>query len=249
MICVPRRPPRWTIGFGSEALRSSGVCSCRNDPEWPCGRQRVLVSFTAASFEGTNGADTAGSLRRIRSLAERALAPVRDRVTSVEYSPVIRTARFALRDSANRGLILGPRISAAGGCISLTGGHGDGAPFSADVHLPRGDGRLSLQTGPSRPRQIPRASPRSRCRSRETRFARRTGALATRPAAVPAGCSTKNVGLAAIHRAQSSDLLERAGIPAGSQHVRLQGADNAPKPTVPKWICGSSFPAGRATIG
>jgi imidazolonepropionase-like amidohydrolase len=47
--------------------------------------------------------------------------------------------QFALRDSVNRGLILGPRISAAGSCISLTGGHGDGAPFSADVHIPRGE--------------------------------------------------------------------------------------------------------------
>ena len=46
--------------------------------------------------------------------------------------------QFALRDSANRGIIQGPRISAAGSCISLTGGHGDGAPFSADVPLPRG---------------------------------------------------------------------------------------------------------------
>ena len=46
--------------------------------------------------------------------------------------------QFALRDSINRGMILGPRISAAGGCISLTGGHGDGAPFSADVELPHG---------------------------------------------------------------------------------------------------------------
>jgi imidazolonepropionase-like amidohydrolase len=47
--------------------------------------------------------------------------------------------QFALRDSVNRGLILGPRISAAGSCVSLTGGHGDGAPFSADVHIPRGE--------------------------------------------------------------------------------------------------------------
>ena len=46
--------------------------------------------------------------------------------------------QFALRDSVNRDLIQGPRISAAGGCISITGGHGDGAPFSPDVNLPRG---------------------------------------------------------------------------------------------------------------
>jgi imidazolonepropionase-like amidohydrolase len=46
--------------------------------------------------------------------------------------------QFALRDSVSRGLILGPRISAAGSCISLTGGHGDGAPFSPDIDLPTG---------------------------------------------------------------------------------------------------------------
>lgn len=40
------------------------------------------------------------------------------------------------------------------------------------------------------------------------------------------------------------DLLERAGVPAGAQHVRLQGADNAPKPAVPKWI--RSIPLDKA---
>ena len=44
--------------------------------------------------------------------------------------------QFALRESVNRGLIQGPRISAAGSCISITGGHGDGAPFSPDLNLP-----------------------------------------------------------------------------------------------------------------
>lgn len=46
--------------------------------------------------------------------------------------------QFALRDSVKRGLILGPRITAAGSCISISGGHGDGAPFPADLQLPRG---------------------------------------------------------------------------------------------------------------
>ena len=45
--------------------------------------------------------------------------------------------QFALRDSVKRGLILGPRITAAGSCISITGGHGDGAPFSPDLDLPQ----------------------------------------------------------------------------------------------------------------
>lgn len=47
--------------------------------------------------------------------------------------------QFALRDSVKRGLIQGPRITAAGSCVSLTGGHGDGAPFSPDILLPRGE--------------------------------------------------------------------------------------------------------------
>lgn len=46
--------------------------------------------------------------------------------------------QFALRDSVKRGLILGPRITAAGSCVSIAGGHGDGAPFSPDIELPRG---------------------------------------------------------------------------------------------------------------
>ncbi len=47
--------------------------------------------------------------------------------------------QFALRESVSRGLILGPRITAAGGCVSLTGGHGDGAPFAPDLLIPRGE--------------------------------------------------------------------------------------------------------------
>jgi imidazolonepropionase-like amidohydrolase len=46
--------------------------------------------------------------------------------------------QFALRDSVKRGLILGPRITAAGSCVSITGGHGDGSPFSPDLEIPRG---------------------------------------------------------------------------------------------------------------
>lgn len=46
--------------------------------------------------------------------------------------------QFALRDSVKRGLIAGPRITAAGSCISVSGGHGDGAPFPADLQLPHG---------------------------------------------------------------------------------------------------------------
>jgi imidazolonepropionase-like amidohydrolase len=46
--------------------------------------------------------------------------------------------QFALRDSINKGLIRGPRMVAAGGCVSLNGGHGDGDVLAPDAGLPRG---------------------------------------------------------------------------------------------------------------
>jgi imidazolonepropionase-like amidohydrolase len=46
--------------------------------------------------------------------------------------------QLALRDSINQGLIRGPRMVSAGGCISLNGGHGDGDVLAADAGLPRG---------------------------------------------------------------------------------------------------------------
>ncbi|HEX3820597.1 MAG TPA: amidohydrolase family protein [Candidatus Sulfotelmatobacter sp.] len=46
--------------------------------------------------------------------------------------------QIALRDSINRGLIRGPRMVSAGGCISLYGGHGDADVLAPDAGLPRG---------------------------------------------------------------------------------------------------------------
>ncbi|HEY1678104.1 MAG TPA: amidohydrolase family protein [Candidatus Sulfotelmatobacter sp.] len=46
--------------------------------------------------------------------------------------------QLALRNSINKGLIRGPRMVAAGGCISLLGGHGDGDVLAPDAGLPRG---------------------------------------------------------------------------------------------------------------
>ena len=40
--------------------------------------------------------------------------------------------QFALRDGVAKGLITGPRIVAAGSCVSLTGGHGDSDRLSPD---------------------------------------------------------------------------------------------------------------------
>ena len=43
--------------------------------------------------------------------------------------------QFALRDSVAAGLIRGPRMVSAGGCVSLTGGHGDGDVLAPDAGL------------------------------------------------------------------------------------------------------------------
>ena len=44
-------------------------------------------------------------------------------------------AQIALRDSINQGLIRGPRMVSAGGCVSLTGGHGDDDVLAPDAGL------------------------------------------------------------------------------------------------------------------
>ena len=43
--------------------------------------------------------------------------------------------QLALRDSIANGLIRGPRVVSAGGCVSLTGGHGDDDVLAADAGL------------------------------------------------------------------------------------------------------------------
>lgn len=45
--------------------------------------------------------------------------------------------QLALRQAVQRNLIEGPRIAAAGGCISQCGGHGDANVLAADQPLPR----------------------------------------------------------------------------------------------------------------
>ena len=44
-----------------------------------------------------------------------------------------RNAIFALRDAINQGIVMGPRIKAAGQVITPTGGHGDGGGFRDDI--------------------------------------------------------------------------------------------------------------------
>lgn len=53
--------------------------------------------------------------------------------TSIRNVGGERNAVFALRDAINQGIVMGPRIRAAGQGITPTGGHGDGGGFRDDV--------------------------------------------------------------------------------------------------------------------
>jgi hypothetical protein len=79
----------------------------------PCNGQAILVTFSAESVGDVSPADTARSLGKLRTLTDRAIAPMRDRVIRVEYSPVIRTVRLSLRDSASVRPVLGMLARAA----------------------------------------------------------------------------------------------------------------------------------------
>ncbi len=76
--------------------------------------------------------DTVWGVYNLRIWLDHGFTSVRDACEGPPDYP-----QFALRASVERGLILGPRITAAGSCISVSGGHGDGAPFSPDIQLPR----------------------------------------------------------------------------------------------------------------
>ncbi len=53
--------------------------------------------------------------------------------TSIRNVGGSRNAIFALRDAINQGVVMGPRIHAAGQGITPTGGHGDGGGFRDDI--------------------------------------------------------------------------------------------------------------------
>lgn len=53
--------------------------------------------------------------------------------TSIRNVGGDRNAIFALRDAINQGIVMGPRIKAAGQGLSPTGGHGDGGGFRDDI--------------------------------------------------------------------------------------------------------------------
>lgn len=53
--------------------------------------------------------------------------------TSIRNVGADRNAIFALRDAINQGVVMGPRIKAAGQGLSPTGGHGDAGGFRDDI--------------------------------------------------------------------------------------------------------------------
>ncbi len=72
-------------------------------------------------------------VRNLRTILDHGFTGVRDACESIgdDYGQV------ALRNGIEEGLIRGPRIAAAGSCISLTGGHGDEDVLAPGHELPR----------------------------------------------------------------------------------------------------------------
>lgn len=88
----------------------------------------------AAELRTSTAQATVWGVYNLRLWLDHGFTAVRDACEGPSDYP-----QFALRESVSRGIILGPRITAAGSCVSITGGHGDGAPFSADLNIPRGE--------------------------------------------------------------------------------------------------------------
>jgi imidazolonepropionase-like amidohydrolase len=87
----------------------------------------------AAELKTTAAQATVWGVYNLRLWLDHGFTAVRDACEGPSDYP-----QFALRESVNRGILVGPRITAAGSCVSIAGGHGDGAPFSPDMNVPRG---------------------------------------------------------------------------------------------------------------
>ncbi len=72
-------------------------------------------------------------VRNLQVLLDHGFTVVRDACEGLEWD----YGQIALRNAIEKGLLRGPRIVAAGGCISLTGGHGDGDVLAPGQTLPR----------------------------------------------------------------------------------------------------------------
>jgi imidazolonepropionase-like amidohydrolase len=76
---------------------------------------------------------TIWGVRNLQVLLDHGFTGVRDACEGLGWD----YGQIALRNGVERGLVRGPRISAAGSCISLTGGHGDDDVLAPGHELPR----------------------------------------------------------------------------------------------------------------
>ena len=89
-----------------------------DDPTTQSAAAFLLTSAPQATVRGVNN---------LQVWLDHGFTAVRDACEAYPSYP-----QFALRDGVAQGLISGPRMVAAGGCISLTGGHGDSDYLSPD---------------------------------------------------------------------------------------------------------------------
>jgi len=72
-------------------------------------------------------------VRNLQVMLDHGFTGLRDACEDTAFA----YGQLALRNSIEKGLIRGPRMVSAGGCLSLTGGHGDEDVLSPDQALPR----------------------------------------------------------------------------------------------------------------
>ncbi len=85
----------------------------------------------AAYLMTSSGQGVVWGVKNLRTYLDKGFTAVRDACEAdTAYG------QFALREGVQRGLIPGPRIFAAGSCVSITGGHGDANVLAPDQPLP-----------------------------------------------------------------------------------------------------------------
>ncbi len=89
-----------------------------SDPTTQSSAAYLLTSAPQATVRG---------VANLQLWTKHGFTVVRDACESYPSYP-----QFALREGVQKGLITGPRIVAAGSCVSLTGGHGDADRLSPD---------------------------------------------------------------------------------------------------------------------
>lgn len=89
-----------------------------SDPTTQSSTAYLVTSAPQATIRGVNN---------LQIWLRHGFTTVRDACEPYSSYP-----QFALREAVQKGLITGPRIVAAGSCVSLTGGHGDSDMLSPD---------------------------------------------------------------------------------------------------------------------